>query len=712
MKKYLRPVLGFLVITGFFIFVLPAEAKTNAYDIVIQQKNGNIKSEKIKAPTLSQALKIAKKLPGALRVEKNIKYKTVLIPNDPDYSLQWGLSKIGAPIAWDTLTDASSITVAVLDSGVDITNPDLADNIWLNPEETSANSLDDDVNGYIDDIHGWNFIENSNDPRPQVTEGATTAGIHHGTVIAGIIGARGNNGLAGTGTAWNVKILPVRVLDSTGSGDTVTVAKGITYAVNAGAKIINLSFVGSGTSPTLAATIESARKAGVLVIAAAGNENLDLDTDPQYPVCYSGVVGVASVGENDVKSTFSNYGSCIDISAPGENIYSTLFYQPGKNYTETNSDGWYGTSVASPLVAGAAALLEATAPNLTVDEIENILKEKAIDISSLNPDYINSLGSGRLSIENLLVQIKAAQNQKINILTSPQAGDTPKVREYSKAGKIQNQFITSSSKNQKGVVVASGDLDANGQMEIVTAFQKGADSTIRVYDKKGDQLTSFYAYAKSFKGGVSLAIGDVNADGKDEIVTGTDTGKAHIRIFDLNGLLISQFSAFTSSYSGGVRLAIGDVNADGKNEIIISKASKEPRVAIYDIQGKQANSFRAFPLKIKEGLNIAAGDVNGDGKIEIIVGLIKGSPRVRVFSDSGKLLSELLAYDKSQTGGVNVASADINSDGIDDIITGTGQGAKPEIRVFRNLTKQRIVKFLAYTLNSKTGVRVASIVVK
>ena len=278
-------------------------------------------------------------LPNVRWAEPNVTYHAAVIPNDPDYPLQTQFPQIGAPAAWDTRTDASSVVVAVLDSGVDITNPDLTANIWANAKEIAGDTLDNDGNGFVDDVQGWNFIENSNDSRPQLSAGATVAGLNHGTVIAGIIGAQGNNGVAGTGVAWNAKILPVRVLDSTGSGSTVTVAQGIAYAVKAGADIINLSFVGSGVSPTLAAAIVEAQTAGVLIVAAAGNENLDLDVTPQYPACYDGVLGIASVDSNDVKSSFSNYGSCIDLVAPGGKYfeYTFLLAQPRVRCGE-----WYG----------------------------------------------------------------------------------------------------------------------------------------------------------------------------------------------------------------------------------------------------------------------------------------------------------------------------------------------------------------------------------
>ncbi|RJO59750.1 hypothetical protein C4546_00480 [Candidatus Parcubacteria bacterium] len=694
---------------GLVFLAKPQKSEAKIFEIVIKDTNSQLSLRRVEANDAKQALETTMRQTGVKSAEINVKYHLALTPNDPDFSQQWALNAIGAPIAWETDVDTSDVLVAVLDSGVDINNPDLVENIWTNPNEQVGNGIDDDNNGYIDDVHGWSFVENTNDPRPQITTGATTAGIHHGTVISGIIGARGNNGLAGTGLAWNAKILPVRVLDSTGSGNTLTVAKGIEYAVSLGAKIINLSFVGSGSSPTLAAAISAARTAGVMVVAAAGNENLNLDVSPQYPVCYPGVFGVASIGQTNQKSSFSNYGSCVDISAPGENIYSTLFYESGQGYSTISSEGWYGTSVASPFVAGAAALLRSVSPSFSVEETENLLKQKAFNLSAANPDYISGLGAGALMIDKILNDVSSAQNLRANVLAVPLSGDTPRVRELTRAGSIVRQFITGSAKVQVGVNLATGDLDGDQSSEIITAFQTKSDPRVRIYNRQGRQTGSFLAYPAAFRGGVAIAVGDVNGDGLAEIVTGTHQGTAHIRIFNSSGQVLSQFFAFSKTYKGGVRLAIGDLDGDGQNEIIVSKANQDPRLAIFDWQGKQKKAFRAFPLNVTSGLNVAAGDVNSDGKAEIIVGLTKGQPKVRIFNSAGQVLKEYFAYDKSQTGGVQVAVGHINTDGILDVVTGTGPGAKPEIRAFQNSTSIRIMKFNAYSVNSRTGVNITSI---
>ncbi len=682
----------------------------STYSLVVQRQAGGLEERHIAAASLAAALRSARTLPGVIAAEPNVYYQAAVSPNDPDFSQQSGLATIGAPVAWNTRTDASSVVVAVVDSGVDITNPDLSTNIWANPNEIAGNGLDDDTNGFVDDVHGWNFIEGTNDPRPQVTAGATVAGLHHGTVVAGIIGSQGNNSVAGTGVAWNATIMAIRALDSTGSGSTITVAQGVRYAVAAGAKIINLSFVGEGTSTTLAAALDEARAAGVLVIAAAGNEGIDLDVSPRYPVCYAGVIGVGSVSASDTRSGFSNYGSCIDITAPGENVYSTFFYSPAQGYNQMSGAGWYGTSVASPFVAGAAALLRAAGTGLGVDAVASLLKQSAVSLAATEPTYASKLGAGRLNLTTLLDGVQLAQFSKQNILTFPRKGDTPRIREYAITGKLQRQFLNgNNSKIRADGFVTAGNVTGTATEEFITSFGQGVEPRVRVFNRAGVQLRSFLAFPSAYRGGVVHATGDVDGDGVEEIIVGTATGTAQVRVFSGTGKLIRQFFAFTKQYTGGIRLAIADVDGDGSNEILASKFSKDPRVAIFSGSGIFIRSFRVFPNAITTGSTLAAADLTADGKAEIIVGLGKGSPRVRIFSSTGVLQREFFAYASSQRGGVNIATGDVDGDGIADIITGTGPGAKPEVRVFTNLGRTRLLAFTAYSATSTTGVSVGTI---
>lgn len=196
-------------------------------------------------------------------------------PNDPGYSQQWGPSKIQAPQAWDVLNDASSVVVAVLDTGVDYNHADLAANIWINPGEIPGNGIDDDHNGYVDDIRGIDVVDDDNEPLPSF--GFDT---DHGTLVAGVIGARGNNGVGIAGVCWQVRIMVVKIGTTTGDLFVSRQIEGLQYAIENGADIINLSFGGDGTaSPGLPRreVLTKARNRGVIVVAGIGNDNTDND---------------------------------------------------------------------------------------------------------------------------------------------------------------------------------------------------------------------------------------------------------------------------------------------------------------------------------------------------------------------------------------------------------------------------------------------------
>ncbi|RMD50602.1 hypothetical protein D6827_03700, partial [Candidatus Parcubacteria bacterium] len=327
--------------------------------------------------------------------------------NDPLLGRQWYLGKIEAYDAWDDQTGDKTVVVAVLDTGVDLDHPDLEDNIWINNDEIPDNGRDDDNNGYIDDVYGWDFVKNDNDPEPDINRSANSDAVSHGTLIAGIIGAEGNNSRGVSGINWNVSIMPLRILNSLGAGDSVDVAKAIYYAVANGADVINMSFSGDENDINLQNAVQYAYDNGVVVVSALGNDGENVNKQPVYPACYNyndedWVIGVAAVDKNDTRSLFSNYGSdCVDLSAPGEDIYGLSYYDPAKGYDKKYSGQWDGTSMSAPMVAGAAAILLAEYPDLSPDSIRNILKLSVDPISSSTQD-VGQMGAGRLNIAKAL----------------------------------------------------------------------------------------------------------------------------------------------------------------------------------------------------------------------------------------------------------------------------------------------------------------------
>ncbi|MET0602170.1 MAG: S8 family peptidase, partial [Baekduia sp.] len=279
---------------------------------------------------------------------------------DPRAGEQWALqgdAPMGIDTAWRQTTGAD-VAVAIIDSGVDLGHPDLAPNLWTNAGEVPGNGTDDDGNGYVDDVHGYDFVDN--DGTPQDANG-------HGTHVAGIVGARGGNGIGGAGVAWQARLMTIRVLDDQARGTTAAVAAGIRYAVDNGARIVNLSLAGPTSTPDLQDAVRYARVHGVLIVAAAGNDGADLSTSPTYPAAYGedNVLGIAATTRDGGLSSVSDYGPGADIAAPGEQILST---SAGGGYEWRT-----GTSMAAPAVAGALVLLAAARPDLDGDHLRDAL---------------------------------------------------------------------------------------------------------------------------------------------------------------------------------------------------------------------------------------------------------------------------------------------------------------------------------------------------
>lgn len=339
-------------------------------------------------------------------------------PNDPDYPLLWGLPQIEANYAWEITTGRRQVIVGVIDSGVDYNHPDLADNIFYNTGE-SMNGSDSDGNGFVDDIRGWDFYDNSNDPMDE---------NRHGTHVAGTIAAVGDNALGITGVAWETRIMPLRFLSASGSGATSGGINSIAYGTMMGVDMTNNSWGGGGFSQALYDVIAEARDAGILFIAASGNSG---QSDPGFPARYGNTglpdglppldnvisVAASSNDADDTLASFSNLNA--HIAAPGVGIYSTIL---GNGYGSLD-----GTSMASPHVAGAAALLLAVQPDLDYLNVKNMLLTY-VDDRSANPIYEFYIHSqGRLNINtalrNLNIPIMAHTATVMTDLNGPRAGN-------------------------------------------------------------------------------------------------------------------------------------------------------------------------------------------------------------------------------------------------------------------------------------------------
>ena len=694
--------------------------------VLVQCKNGQVFSAELRAgQDLKQAIAYWSARPGVSFAEINQLYKASVLPNDYYAGNEWYLKRIKAPQAWDIIHDAPDVVVAVIDSGVQINHPDLRDNIWINAGEIAGNGIDDDHNGYIDDVNGYDFVNKVADPSPKFQAGFTEDGVVHGTVVAGVLGASGNNQEGVTGLAWRVKIMPLKAMDDRGETRADKVVEAINYAVRNKANIINLSFIGPGYSRALEDAIRRAYEAGVIVVAAGGNElsgghGQFLDKAPMYPVCMDGkpgenmVIGVAATDSLDSKTSFSGYGKkCIDIAAPGMSIYSTTVYSPrnriGSEAFDKFYDGyWSGTSLAVPQVSGALALIMEANQGLRPREAVDVLLSSADNISSANPDYYGLLGTGRL---NLLTAITTARAR-----TSPWQTDLM-VANYDalgtlkiiRNGRVFSEFPAFATGTP--VLAAGGDVDGGGLPEIVAV--PGADnrSEVRIFTLQGKLLKAWQAFPTAFKGGLSVAIADLNQDGQSEIIVAAGAGgQPEVRIFNNQGKLLKSFLAYDSRFHGGVKLAAGELYGTGGVQIVTIPATDGPaQVRIFNPQGKILTQFYAYDQKTKGAFNVAVADVRGlkSYESEIVVAGGRGlQPYLKFFSPAGRLVKRFAAYNVNFLGGVNVAAGDIDNDGLDEVVTGPGQGGTPNVAWYKTDGRLYATSFVAKKEN-KNGVNVS-----
>ncbi len=308
--------------------------------------------------------------------EPNYTLSPDLIPNDPFYSSNQlpYLSRIDAPGAWDLTEGRPETIIAVLDTGVDLQHEDLAAGIWTNPGEIPDNGLDDEGNGFIDDVHGWNFPNNNN----QIIDD-----YGHGTHVAGIAAARIDNGVGIAGMAGRATIMPVDVFQG-GIGTYEDLIRAIIYATDNGARVINMSLGASSYSKGEEAAVDYAYNHGVVVVAAAGNSGKE---EYHYPAAHAHAIAVASTTSDDFLSSFSTRGEWVDVAAPGSGIYSTY---PGSIYWTLS-----GTSMATPHVSGLAALILSRNPTLTPDQVRAIIESTADDLGPTGRDIY--FGAGRIN---------------------------------------------------------------------------------------------------------------------------------------------------------------------------------------------------------------------------------------------------------------------------------------------------------------------------
>jgi subtilisin family serine protease len=474
--------------------------------------------------------------PDVEYAELNYIVSICFTPNDSDYPIQWPLNNTGqdypesgrynhppgtdgcdidAPEAWDICTGSSDAVVAVVDTGVDYNHRDLQNNMWVNElEANGVAGVDDDGNGYVDDIYGYDFVNRDSDPIDD---------HGHGSHCSGIIAAQGNNGLDISGVCWDGRIMGLKFMNEYGSGPTSGAMEAIYYAVEEGADVISNSWGGGDYSEAMAEAINYAHSQGVIMVAAAGNDNTD---EAFYPSSHEYMISVAATDSNDQKATFSNYGDLVDLAAPGVDILSLRAAGTSRG---TVYDGYTtilsGTSMACPHVAGACALLLAVNPTLSCTDVYEILMETSDPIA----DGI-CLSDGRINIFNAMLS------------SAPSAG-VVEIKDdfYSCSGTIDiwlaDGDLAGGGIEEVTLATSSGDLETVSLTEMITGIGvfsgaiSSSSDTVSVEDGTlqmvhNDVITATYQDQNDGTGNPAVATDTATADCESPIISNVEIDPA------------------------------------------------------------------------------------------------------------------------------------------------------------------------------------------
>lgn len=670
-------------------------------------------------------------------LQPNFRYHVLWVPNDPHYPLQWNLQQLQFPAAWDRDSVAPlrggdpNITVAVLDTGLAFedyagfrTLPDIASTVWTNSAETANDGLDNDLDGYIDDVHGWNFVSNSGHPNDD---------NGHGTHIAGIIAAATDNGTATAGIAFATTIMPLKVLDNQGNGTTATIASAIAYAVAHGADVINLSLGGEQDDPILHSAIQQAVSQGVVVVGAAGNSGLDTVT---YPARYDEVVSVGANQYDGSRAPYSNYGATLRLVAPGGNLQRDDNHdgQPDGIASQTCTDHgcsafstfWYeGTSQAAAHVSGIVALLEACGANSGT--AVTLLEQTATDVGTPGRDAI--YGYGRVNADAALavagctsptttapsaITAVAAATEPTTVRPElPYPYQRPVFTWSGPAGAAYDVVWTKSGQptqrrrqtttNWQPTVTIEGvyqltvtAVNVFGQQSSPVTFRyryrpavfvASTGSTVHLLNTKYVSYRHFTPPGLSTTKPLEVGAGVWSTNATARIFAASTNG-ADVRIVDTQGRLLRVLTPFGRQFRGTLQAVVLQ-NTQQQPLVVVSSPSTGAELRWYNVAG-QAVGRDLLYATYRGGLDLDVADMNNDGNDELVVSQVHGS-EVRLYDQQRHRLSVIAPLGKRYTLGWQTTAADADHDGYPELFLLQRLGAKRTVFVTtqRGVVKQR-----------------------
>ncbi|MBX7219897.1 MAG: S8 family serine peptidase [Blastocatellia bacterium] len=655
------------------------------------------------------------------------------LPNDPFLSTQgtwkqpyqdmWGLKAINTPEAWNTTTGKNTV-IAIVDTGIDYTHPDLTANLWKNPKEIPNNGVDDDGNGFVDDTMGWDFAGRSFED-PNDSDADPRDGVGHGTHVAGIAGAVGNNKLGVIGVAYQAKLMAVKVFpDESSFTPTSDIIAGIEYAAKNGADVINLS-LGSNRSQAMSDVINFADSRGCVVVASAGNSNTT--TEGVTPAELSTVLTVGAIAPNLERSYFSNYGPKLDVVAPGSDVLSCLasnsifaITPQAQSKIVTAADGTKylrldGTSMASPHVSGVVALVRSKFPFYSNEQIRQVLKvgteQYSIDLTNR---FTDQTGYGRINADLAVRQSERGQPLIVRI-TSPlpylQLFNTQKL---SISGTVMGSdlvsyslFVGEGASPKSWTQISTGTASAANRELGAWTLPAGVEDgvyTIRLAatNRSGniylDQAPVLVITDKDLAagwpisfGGATLgspAVADLDGDGKMEVVVAGQSTFEDGRIF----IFKADGTPYSSAWPKPVNVlvqsspALGDLDGDGKLDIVVLGFQPGPMVYAYRATGERISGF---PVKLNNFITVSPfplttptiADIDRDGRPEVLVMgggfTIQDPPQLVALTGNGQLkwaapLPPIPLYKSNEViglGGCTPMVGDITGDSAPEILT-------------------------------------------